>query len=316
MLQRFLSFGQSATSPGTAGAWLAIAVGILMLVPGQAATASVTDAQLGPGEGAGARAPAPAIRHGPEVSFQLDEFYIHVPANPPVPMRVLLAFNGMGGTGQQEAGQLAPQIGDRGWVTVAPTYDYGNWWDTNRVIQEEKDHLPRITALLDDLPGLLGGPVDSQVLVYGFSRGAQTANRWALAFPERVAAVAVASGGAYTLPRTWVGDEASPLNFPFGVADLRAVVGHGFDSARFNAIPFWIGVGGQDTDTRVVPPNWGVYLGENRVERAQRFADWLGRSGARVQFQIFAELGHEQTDALAGAALDFLDQATSGAFYS
>lgn len=246
------------------------------------------------------------VPQAPGTSFEVGEFYVHIPADAPQPSQVLLAFHGMGGNGPDEASSISSLADSHGWVTIAPTYAYGDWRDSAQVAKEEESHLPRIVSLLETLPDLLGGPVDQQALLYGFSRGAQTAERLALAFPERVAGVALVSGGTYTVPQVSARDGKSPLWFPLGVADLGNVMGRRFDPGRFSQVPFWIGVGALDTDSAALPRAWDPYLGDNRVQRAQRFAEWLGVAGAPVQVQVFAGVGHEQTDAMTGAALGFL----------
>ncbi|HEY3116204.1 MAG TPA: hypothetical protein VGK54_05640 [Chloroflexota bacterium] len=252
--------------------------------------------------------PAPTIVRTAGTSFVVDEFYVHVPAGVVQPMRVLLAFHGMGGSGQEEADAVAPLAEGHGWVTIAPTYAYGDWSNPAQVAEEESKHLPRIVALLDTLPDLLGGSIEKRALLYGFSRGAQTAERLAIAFPDRVAGAALLSGGTYTVPQIEDRDGISPLRYPFGVADQPSVMGHKFDPSQLSRVPFWIGVGALDTDSEAVPRAWDPYLGDNRVQRAQRLADCLGAAGAPAQVQLFAGIGHEQSAAVTGAALEFLAQ--------
>src|SRR5205085_8093665 len=115
-----------------------------------------------------------------------------------------------------------------------------------------------INAVLDRLPAIAGMEVRPQTFVYGFSRGAQAAHRYAMAYPERVAGVAMMAAGTYTLPATsYAGPEGPrPLLFPYGVSNLQEVFGQPFDAAAFQRIPFWVAVGGRDNDPSEVPHQW------------------------------------------------------------
>ncbi|MCL5958492.1 MAG: alpha/beta hydrolase [Chloroflexi bacterium] len=44
------------------------------------------------------------------------------------------------------------------------------------------------------------GIADEKVSLYGFSRGSQTAHRFALCYPDHVLVAALMSAGTYTLP--------------------------------------------------------------------------------------------------------------------
>jgi poly(3-hydroxybutyrate) depolymerase len=214
----------------------------------------------------------------------------------------------MGGAGEDFGRTIHAWTDAQGWVVVAPTFRYGDWRDPAQVTREASEHLPRMAAILDLLPEIAGLPVQSQVLLYGYSRGGQTANRFALAFPERVAGAALISSGTYTLPSAAFRGEgdATALRFPYGIANLSELVGRSFDAEAFTRVPFWIGVGARDSDPADVPHQWDPYIGDDRVERAQRFAAWLDEVGARAQVQVFPGVGHGEHEAVRAGAMGFL----------
>lgn len=237
--------------------------------------------------------------------LQIDEFTVFVPASLKPSPRVLLALPGMGGTGKEFAEAFRPNAERHGWVLAVPTFEYGDWRSPSRLTDEAHRQLPRVAEFLDQLPEAIGLPLQPRVVIYGFSRGGQTAHRFALAYPERVAGVAVASAGTFTVPSARA-SEAGSLTFPYGIADLQEVTGRRFDPEEFASIRFWIGVGDRDSDPSELPREWDPYIGSNRVERATRFADWVREAGAAAQVHVLPGLGHGETDEERVQALAFL----------
>jgi len=254
---------------------------------------------------------APARLH-PGADLRIDEFYVHIPAGAPEPLTVLVALHGMGGSGEEFSRPLLQRADAEHWVIVAPTFDYGDWRDPAQLTHEARTHLPRLAGFLDRLPELTGLPVRPGALMYGFSRGGQTANRFALRYPEHVAGVGMVSSGTYTLPsaslRSADGDVTMP--FPYGTANFVELFGNPFDSSRFAGVPFWVAVGGRDSDPADVPHQWDRYIGDDRVERAERFTGWLRDAGLDAQVRIFPDIGHGETDQIRSAAMDFLKRAS------
>jgi len=242
---------------------------------------------------------------GTSADLQVEEFAIHVPPLRSRPLTPLVVLHGMGGTGSDEADALRQQADEFGWAVLAPTFGYGDWRDPAELRIEDPANATRIATMLDRLPDLIGHNTRRHALVYGFSRGAQTAHRFALAFPRRVEAVAMMSSGTYTLPVSST-DGTMALPFPFGVSDFPDLFGWSFDADDFSSIPFWIGVGSQDVDPSDVPHQWDPYLGDERVERAQSYARWLRRAGVQAQVQVFPGTGHGETAETRSAAVRFL----------
>src|SRR6266851_4088614 len=147
------------------------------------------------------------------------------------PPRVLVALHGIGGDGATFARDLAAAADQNGWVLVAPTIAYGDWMHPAQVANEDAALINWLSAYLAQLQTQTDRPVDPEVLLLGFSRGAQLAHRFAEAYPDRVVAVAAVSAGSYTLPQTTAADGAL-LAFPFGVGDFPAAVGQAFQPAE------------------------------------------------------------------------------------
>jgi pimeloyl-ACP methyl ester carboxylesterase len=217
---------------------------------------------------------------------------------------VLLALHGMSGNGEAFSKDLVEQADHYGWLLVAPTVDYGDWTNPNVVAREEPILIRALADYLDQLPQLTGMPLRRLVLVLGHSRGAQLAHRFAEFRPDRVLAVAALSAGTYTLPLT-VGPQGS-MSFPFGLKDLALYTGRAFDARRFGAIPFWIGVGGLDTNPAEVPRQWDSFEGTTRLQRAQAFEAAMQQLGASSVLRVFGDAKHEVTSEMRLAACKFL----------
>jgi pimeloyl-ACP methyl ester carboxylesterase len=143
--------------------------------------------------------------------------------------------------------------------------------------------------------------------VLGFSRGAQLAHRFAETYPDRTLAAVVMSAGSYTVP-SLVDGQGTPLPFPFGMADLSERSGHPVDTGALAAVPFWVAVGGDDTNPGDVPRQWDALFGKTRVERARSFVRLLKAGGATASLNVFAHTGHEASADMFAGAVKFLHE--------
>jgi pimeloyl-ACP methyl ester carboxylesterase len=170
---------------------------------------------------------------------------------------------------------------------------YREYFDPEQLRADARDNLPQVHALLDALhAGAAGVDLAPRLLLYGFSRGAQMAHRFAMAYPAEVAGVAVLSAGSYTLP--------DPHDV--GAQPMLAR----FDPTVFASIPFWIGVGGEDVNAADTARAWDTFEGQTRVDRAQAFAAHLQAVGNPVDLHVFGGAGHEATTAMRESACGFL----------
>jgi pimeloyl-ACP methyl ester carboxylesterase len=222
------------------------------------------------------------------------------------PLQLLIALHGMGGNGPDFAAPLAAQADANHWVLVAPTINYGDWTDPAQITREDPALIAWLSDYIAHLPERTGTAVQPRVLLFGHSRGAQLALRFTELHPEQVGAVAAVSAGTYTLPMA-LDSHGAEMDYPFGVADVaRNDGGVPFDGDEFVDVPFWIGVGGEDTNPGDVPHAWDAYIGTNRVERARTFTRALQILGADVNLTIFPGAQHGLTDDMRSSALSAL----------
>jgi len=254
----------------------------------------------------------PALTPGavptPVHPFDDADLFVHLPpdAAKHQPLRVLVALHGMGGRGDDFARGLIADADRHGWVLVAPTMRYGNWTDLTELTKDDLKYSRMLRDTLSQLPQKLGLKLRQHVLIYGFSRGAQLAHRFALFYPARVETVAAFSAGTYTLPTEKKSKTTEPLPLPYGVGDLQQQIGQSCDWTQLKKISFWLGVGANDNRSDDVPRVFDPYVGRNRVERARAFEEALKALGIDVHLVVFQNADHEITSEMRTSALKFL----------
>ncbi len=249
--------------------------------------------------------PAPHLTPGGEGL----ELYVRLPAQsaPNRSLRILLALHGMGGRGDRFAENLIPDCDRNGWVLVAPTLPYKrDYMDPNRLLEEDLRLGHQLHALLDSLPQRLGLKLRRHVLVYGFSRGAQLAHRFALFHPAHVESLVLISAGSYTMPIATSKGNPKPLAFPYGIGDLPSLLGQPLDWESFIKLSFWIAVGEKDNRKAEVPRAFDPYSGSTRVERARAFSQALESVGVDTHLTVFPNADHEVTGEMRSKAVEFL----------
>lgn len=258
--------------------------------------------------------PASALATGTASPIVAPGVYVYVPAGAAraQPARVLVALHGMGGDGATFSRDLLAVADANNWVVVAPTFIYRDYKDPALVLADDAAHLPQLAAIIAGLPARTGLALRPRVLLYGFSRGAQTAQRFATVYPGRVLGVAALSAADYTLPTATAPNDGRPLPFPYGVADQRAIFGHPFDLAALRGVSFLIGVGGQDTNADDVPRAWDPYLGRTRVERATSYVRALREGGLSASLRIDPTSAHGVSQRMRDDALAFLRDVAMG----
>ena len=256
---------------------------------------------------------APLRKTGERVEIGRDgarpAYWAFLPPQSTAPCTIVLAMHGLGQRGDTIGEPLRGAAAANNWVVVAPTIEYGDWIDPNRLATTEPRVMRQALDAVDHARRTLGVATNATMLAIGFSRGAQTVARFGILEPARFHAVAAASGGAYTLPTETAPDTSGRLiaaPFPFGVGNALGAIGRFVDPEAIATVRFWIGVGANDTSVADLPRQWDRFLGRNRVERATRFANALRRVGAVVQLTVIPGVGHELTPATIASAASFL----------
>lgn len=262
------------------------------------------------GTRASASPPTPTPVAKPKHPLEGAELYVHLPpqANPQQPLRVLLVLHGMGGSGEPFSQNLLREAERNHWVIVAPTFQYHDYLDPKQLREDDIHFAKRILDTLDVLPQRLNVKLRQHILIYGFSRGAQLAHRFAYFYPDRVGSVVALSAGAYTLPaeKRSSAQGTQVIPFPYGVGDLQECVGKPIDWQALRQVSFWIGVGARDDQANDVSRAFDPYGGKTRVERARTFQQALQAIGIDARLVIFPDAAHEVTSQMRASALQFL----------
>lgn len=252
----------------------------------------------------------PARPTPPPQPFSRNDLFIHMPPNasPLKPLRVLVVLHGMGGRGDIFSSGLIADADRHGWLLIAPTMRYRDYMDPVQLLQDDLLYTKMLYDTLDTLPAQLNVKIRQHILVLGFSRGAQLAQRFAMFYPERVATVAVISGGAYTLPaenRTQQ-NTTQTLMLPFGVGDLQQHLGKSVNWKEFKRITFWVAVGEKDNRKEDVARAFDSFEGLTRIERAKVLQQWLQAIGMDATIVIFPDTDHEITTFVRDTAIRFM----------
>jgi hypothetical protein len=93
-------------------------------------------------------------------------------------------------------------------------------------------------------------PVQSRVLIAGFSAGGAFANRFTVLHPERVLAAAVGSPGGWPIAPV-AADQCETLRCPVGIADVKDLTGQAVDLEPLRRVRFLFFLGNADTNDSV-----------------------------------------------------------------
>ena len=256
---------------------------------------------------------APTVTPSRQIQVQASAsrpaYWAFVPTGTAAPRTILLALHGIGQVGDSLGGQLMPFAQERNWVIIAPTIDYGEWRDPERLAMAETRVLPQVLAAVDHARIELGVATRDRIIVFGFSRGAHAAARLGLLYPNRVVAVAAAAGSAYTLPTATARNSAGrpvAAPFPLGTGDISKYFRDGIDAASVARVHYWVGVGANDDRDSDAPRAWDAVLGRNRLERAARFANAMEQVGCVTRISVMAGAGHELLPPAIDDAVRFL----------
>lgn len=259
------------------------------------------DSSLGPGTYSTLLAGTPVYLYLPQ--------NILTQTNNTRPIQVIVALHGINSSGQSFGANLADFARQNQLIIVAPTFNYNlNWQDPQVIAAEDSRLAGQLNSIVNDLKKRIQpAQPDNRLLIYGFSRGAQLAHRFALLYPENTLGVAVQSAGSYTLPFTTSPDQSNVnvLPFPFGVSNLGIYWTGGFNNISFRKIMFLVEVGAMDTNPTQTPTAWDAYLGKGRVERATEFNHWLTVDGVNSRLIVVPGTGHTVNAATRAPVLQF-----------
>ncbi|HFD92721.1 MAG TPA: hypothetical protein ENJ22_05475 [Gammaproteobacteria bacterium] len=132
------------------------------------------------------------------------------------------------------------------------------------------------------------------VYLFGYSGGGQFAHRFAMAWPQHVARLAIGAAGWYTWPDL-------SRKYPYGVRETDALPGVVFDPAAFLNIPTLVMVGEWDAERDPGlnrAPHIDRRQGTTRIERGKRWVAAMKDAAAaygydtEYRFELLPSSGH------------------------
>lgn len=234
--------------------------------------------------------------------------WYYIPQNPSnKPLQVLLALHGMYGNGNDFGLPLLPFAETHHLLLIAPTFNYNpDYVNPNIIVNEDLRFVPTLQQIVKDMQNISGYQLKPELLLYGFSRGAQLVSHFTQFDPKQVLGAATLSGGAYTLPYvTW---EQKPMPFPYGVSDLVKYLDHNFDYSDYQKVHFDVEVGALDTNPSPISRNWDKYMGTDRLVRNANFYKALRDIGANAEFTIVPATGHVANASMRSVAENFFQK--------
>jgi len=214
-------------------------------------------------------------------------YFLYQPARGAENAPVLVTVHGISRHAAKHARHFSRLAEHYGVVVVAPLFDEQHYPGYQRLgLRGERADLA-LNQILGEV-ALLTRADTRRLYMFGYSGGGQFVHRYAMAYPDRVAAIAIGAAGWYTFP-----DPSQ--RFPYGTAPHRKFPGIRFDAAQFLRIPAIVLVGEQDKardEALRQSSKLDRQQGANRFERGQRWVSAMQQAareyGLETNFRFIA----------------------------
>jgi pimeloyl-ACP methyl ester carboxylesterase len=236
---------------------------------------------------------------------------IFVPAVVNSARRPLIALHGISRKDKAIFAGFKDVAAKTGRILIVPRFSRKDWPEFQRIGRARPDRaILGLLSVLRDEGIIASGKID----LFGFSGGAQLANRFALLYPQMVSKLHLAAAGWYCMP-----DQEIP--FPVGIGTAKKPRRHGaadIDAAmraqigQFLRIPLRLYVGEEDTlrdaalrTTAIVDRSQGLDRKSRAAAFLASFREAAGRLGIapNISMAILAGCGHDFTQCAQEAAL-------------
>jgi len=220
------------------------------------------------------------------------DYYEYVPARVDPRAPLLVSVHGISGNAREHVELLCRRADEQGVIVVAPVFAGPRF----RGFQRPRSRSGRAVRFLLEVVAQVRARhhlPTGRFSLFGFSGGAQFAHRFALLHPRRIRSLIVCAAGWYTFPDPG-------LRYPLGLDPGTRARMH-FRLDDFLRIPVRVAVGALDVRQDHAlnsSPELCRLQGDDRVERARRWAEALRRAGrARglvpsVTHAVLPECGH------------------------
>lgn len=211
---------------------------------------------------------------------------------------LVVAVHGSSRTATEFRDSLAAFAEAHRCVVLAPLFPVGVMGDENgdgfKYLIERTIRYDEVLLHMAAEAGARLGAAWHRFFLFGFSGGAQFANRFLLVHPGRLWGASIAAPGSVTLL-----DEAR--GYWVGTADIEAVFGIALDIEALRTVPVQVIVGEDDTDTweiEYVPGQPGYRDGINdagrtRIERSRALQANLRAHGVPAELSLVPGAAHD-----------------------
>ena len=214
-------------------------------------------------------------------------YFLFVPSQGAKNASVMVTVHGISRNARKHARRFARHAERHGVVVVAPLFDVQHYPGYQRLgISGERADLA-LNQILTEVAERTQANTQ-KLYMFGYSGGAQFVHRYAMAYPNRVAAIAVGAAGWYTLP-----DPSQ--RFPHGTAPHHKLPDLSFDASQFLRIPTYTLVGALDTlrdDALRQTPRLDQQQGHTRFERGERWVKIMKQAsrkyGLNTEFRFIS----------------------------
>ncbi len=201
---------------------------------------------------------------------ELDQKYLlYIPRKGGVNAPVFVTVHGVTRNAEEHVHLFKPFAESYGVVLVAPIFPKERFRDYQRL--GRKGRGSRADLVLKKIISEVGidtGAKSDKLYMFGYSGGAQFVHRYAMAYPEEVARIAIAAAGWYTLPDLTVG-------YPCGIKSTKRLPEINFKPAKFLSIPACVMVGENDVKRDVDLRKSDIIDHQQGITRLDRGKRWV-----------------------------------------
>lgn len=227
-------------------------------------------------------------------SIEGEHYLLFRPENPDDRKGPIVFVHGYSRRAHAQAGKLRSLCAMSGRTLIAPLFSAATHPRYQRLgygaCGRRADAV--LIACLEDAEQRTGCRVDDVVLI-GYSGGAQFAHRFAMAHPQRLLTVIAVAAGWYTLP-------VPHLRYPGGLQATGRSRDMTFNPEHFLRVPMHVIVGAEDTGTRNLRMSSELNRtqGSTRVERARRWVATMRLAAEsfslppRISYREIPGMGH------------------------
>jgi dienelactone hydrolase len=222
-------------------------------------------------------------------------YFLYLPESAPPGARLLVSVHGVSRNAREHVERFARLAERYGVIVVAPLFPQDRFPDYQRLGREGRGHradlaLDRVVAEVESLTGAS----TRRLYLFGYSGGGQFVHRYAMAYPERVAAMVIGAAGWYTFPD-------AKRAYPRGIRRAHGLGDLHFDPDAFLRVPALVMVGERDEErdpelrqSRDIDRQQG----RTRLERGRRWIEEMKRAarerglGTRYRFKVLGRADH------------------------